>query len=708
MADGSSLVLGIVRYLAFAVLAVAGPGLALQRLARLRADPALVAPLGLVVCAAVYDLSLRLAHPWLFPVAIALLDAALLLPRGPWRTAPGPPLRGALAPFAVIVGLLSVTQYPFNRALRDGRVLIDSGEASDNAFYAGVAWELAAGYPPQAPGLAGIELGYHLGPHLVRGAQTRWAGTPPYDAISRFDNTLLALSLILALRAAARALGAPPLAVGLASWAPVATDFSFLYAFAAPGARWWSFLCGSNLLHSMFFARSTIPALLLALGALVAYARHRQGEGRGWLALASLLSLALPWFNVFLGSLMLAGLGTACLLCRERRALLVLLLPTSSVFAALLLQSRAAEAQIYLDPWEAVQTTQRLLDRPPLAGAGLFTGTALWLVAALGLRLLGLPAAIRALVSASPQAVALATMALLGWPLRLLVHINADGRFDESAYFAEHSGALLWLFTAIGVAPLLARAKPLALAVAVLAVVTLPSTAEFVVRKRALEPAVVPAPAVRAMRALAAASRPGGVVLLRPSTRLPPLPMVLAGRRVFFSEFIRNLLQFAPRDELKRRRELQRSFFREDDAGRALALARSMGAEYLYLPAGEGLRFDPRGVLERVFEERGERVYRLAPLAPAVKQAARGARGAGRAASGGRVPLACRDRQRRTAPSLRVRGVMSPALTTALGSIDPLDQCNRDWSLDRSRRLCHTGDVIDESINPELSEARGK
>ena len=40
------------RYAAFALLAVVGPGIALQRLARVAVDPALVVPLGFAATAA--------------------------------------------------------------------------------------------------------------------------------------------------------------------------------------------------------------------------------------------------------------------------------------------------------------------------------------------------------------------------------------------------------------------------------------------------------------------------------------------------------------------------------------------------------------------------------------------------------------------------------------------------------------------------------
>src|SRR5215471_10525152 len=95
----------------FVLLAIAGPGVAWQRLFRVAVDPALVLPLGAAHTAAFYWLALVAGHPGLFPMATLLLDAALLIfiLRPPFRWAAGPTLRGAVPPFAAIVGFLALT-----------------------------------------------------------------------------------------------------------------------------------------------------------------------------------------------------------------------------------------------------------------------------------------------------------------------------------------------------------------------------------------------------------------------------------------------------------------------------------------------------------------------------------------------------------------------------------------------------------------------
>src|SRR5947207_2141573 len=108
-----------------------------------------------------------------------------------------------------------------------GDRLLDPLVPYDTAFHVGLVRELTLGYPPQVPGVSGFPLGYHLGTDLVRAAALRWAAVDPYDSISRCDVTVFAVALLLAVRAAAAALGLGPRAVALAGWTLVATDFSF-------------------------------------------------------------------------------------------------------------------------------------------------------------------------------------------------------------------------------------------------------------------------------------------------------------------------------------------------------------------------------------------------------------------------------------------------------------------------------------------------
>ena len=202
-------------------------------------------------------------------------------------------------------------------------------------------------------------------------------------------------------------------------------------------------------------------------------------------------------------------------------------------------------------------------------------------------------------------------MALSGWPLALLLRITADGTFNESVYFTVQSGALLWLFAAIAAARAATSARR-RVGVAVAGILlSLPSTAELVWRKATTPPDVVPARVVHAMDVLAKSSRPGDIVLMRPFSRFPPPPVVLVGRRVPFTHYMPYMRQFAPPTVLKEREQAVRDFFRTSDPAEALAIARRLGARFVYLFGPQAVSPETEGALESVYAEGGARLYRI-------------------------------------------------------------------------------------------------
>jgi hypothetical protein len=601
-------------YAAFVLLALVVPGLAWQRRLGVDVDPALVLPLGMASCAGAYWISLVAGHPWLFPVLIGAIALAGVR-RTPWRWADGPGWRGAWAPFAAIVLFLAATQYPGNRMAPDGSFLLDPFVASDTAFHVGLTYELTTGYPPQVPGVAGFPLGYHLGPDLVRAAAWRFAGVRPYDQIARLDVTLGALALVLLLRAVVRALGAPPLAVALAPWTLLATDFSFVFA-GNPQAHWWADLLRGNVLVSLALSNPVVPALATTLGALTALARHERSEGARWLVVASVLSLATPFFKVFLGAHLLLGLGVAFLLRPGRRALAVVMAPAALATAVLVLGQGGATVGVGVAPFDLVHATRATLGLAPIAGAGLLAWALSWTFASLGLRALALPEAVRWLRAGPAAGAALAAMSLAAWPLGLLFRVSAPEVLpgqtfvNDAAYLVEQGGALLWIVAAVAAARWAGSARARAV-LALAALLAVPSTLQFAVKKARLPADPVPAPLVRAVAAVEAASRPGDVVMQRPGARYPPLPVVLAGRRVPYERFTPYLTQFASREDLERRHEAVFQFFRTPDADEARRIAESVNARFLCLYTTDRVRFDLARLARPLYEDADARCYAL-------------------------------------------------------------------------------------------------
>jgi hypothetical protein len=607
------------RYAAFAILAVGGPGLALQRLAGVVPDAALVIPVGTAAAAAAWWLSSATGAPWLFVAVIGLLDLAAVFPRRPLRPAAAPSLLGAVPPAIAVIALLAFTQYPWNRVAGSGEFLLDPLVPYDTAFHVGLTRELAVSYPPQVPGVSGFPLGYHLGLDLVRAAALRLAGVDPYHAISRFDVTLGVLALVLALRGATRAAGGAPLAVALAPWTLLATDFSFVFA-GNPQAHWWTDLLRGNVLVSLALSNPIVPALALALGALVALARYEGGEGRGWLVVAALQAAAVPFFKVFLGAHLLLGLGLAMPLGRWRQArpLLALALPCALATAALVFGQGGQTLGVSLAPLDLVRETRQILGLHAVSGLALGAWALFWVVASLGLRLVGLPVAVQSLRGPWPAARVMAWMALAAWPLGLLFRVSAPRTvagqkpFNDVYVLIEQGGPLLWIFTAIALATLATgpRARQVAV-IAGAALLSLPSTVQFAWKKATAPPDPVPAGIVRAMRALEAASNAGEVVMQRPGARYPPAPVVLAGRRVPYERFTPFMAQFVAADDLQRRHETVHRFFRTTDRAEAVAIARSLDARYLCLYGPDRVRFDTEGLIEPIHEEPQARCYRL-------------------------------------------------------------------------------------------------
>ena len=617
-------------FLAFVAVAVVAPGIGLQRWARVRADPALVLPVGAAVAAAAHWLSLLGDQPWLFPSLIALSTAGLLRRGRTFGEFPSP--RAILSALAALVLLLALTQYRWNRPGPDGGFLFDP--MGDQPLHAGITWELTLPYPPQVPGLAGVALSYHYGADLVRAAALRWADVHPYEPLNREEPTLWALALMLTLAGLVRRLGGGRLAVALAPWTVLLSDFSFVAALL-PETRWWSDIFRGNLLISMAFANPVVPALALTLGALVALARHEAGEGRGWLILALVQVAAVPWFKVFLGAQLGLALAVALAAAWRRAAsrarapdgrtpdlgprpigVGLLLLVCGASTLPLVFGSSGQQVEVILAPLRMVRGS---LDNLGLEGGGplsLALLTLPWLLVSLGLRAFGLPRAWRALGSGASSAAVVAGLALSGWPLGLVFHAAArdvGGRELPSAtiYFVEQSGALLWVFAAIAVGEWASRRRRPALALVLAAALALPSTVEFTARKARVSPAGIPAAFVRALEAVARDGSPGDLVLQRPVPRYPPLPAVLIGRRVLYERFTPYLTQFAPAEELRRRHEALYRFFRTRDRAEARSLARSLDARYLVLYGKDRVRFDPEGILFPLHEEEEARAYRV-------------------------------------------------------------------------------------------------
>lgn len=606
-------------YAAFVVLALVLPGWAFQRLLGLRPDRALVLPVGLVLVAAGQALAWRCGHAWILPATLGTWVVAGLARRAVGPVRPGPTLLGALPAVLALIAFLALTVYPLNRRAADGSFVFDPVERIDTAFQVGVAWELTSPWPAQVPGLAGVRLSYHFGQHLVRAAAVTWAGVTPYDLLNRWDVTLAGIVLVLCLRAAVAALGGNGWAVTLAGFVPLLADAAFVLG----GWRrvdWWTDLLSSNLQMPLAFGNTLVPALALALGCLVAWRRHLRDEGRGFLLLAALLAGALPCFKIFLAVQMLCGLLLALLLGVRRRATLMLSLPLVAATAWLLSGRGGATVAVLLEPLTPIRRTAESLHLAPQSGFALLAWALLWGLCALGWRAIGAGALWRALRAREPLRLALAGTVLAGLVPGLLLRITYEGEgaaYNEGVYFIQQSLILSGVFGVCTLGRWAARGRPALVGLLVLAL-GLPTTVQFVLRKRATPPGRLPVALMRVLDVLALDGRRGDVVIAPATTRWPPPALTLLGRRLPYTRFIPYMAQFAPRAEVERRRLLVGTFFQSTDPEQALALARSLGARHVLLYGGQPLAFDPERIFERRASAGHAHLYRVAPAdAPA-------------------------------------------------------------------------------------------
>ena len=532
------------------------------------------------------------------------------------------------------MALLAATQYRANRVGADGSFLLDVGEHVDTAVHVGVTWELVAGYPPQVPGLAGVEMRYHVGSHLVRAAAARWARIHPYDSLSRFDVTLWGIALVLALRAAAHALGLGAAAVRLAGFLPLAADLSFVPGLLL-GAEHWAMKLGGNFLEAVFYANSISPAMAAALAALVALVarpprrgarvarprrrarrRHRLPEGLHRRAAAARAGprVARPALAPARPRRGPGGRGAS---------------PSSPSARSGPRPARACGSpSLAFAPTNPARVAFGL---PEASGLALALSGIAWLVLSLGLRARRRPGR----VARAPPRGRAPGDARRARPDRL-----ADRALRQHHGRPRVRRELLL--------PAGERPRPVALRRARV----LAGVARAVATRRRHRRRRLPAAHGRARRpprdagagahprrrpsapwpALRAASCPGDVVLTRPGVALVPPVVVLAGRRVPLANYIPYWRQFTTPEALAAREADVWSFFRAGDAASAIDAARRLGARYVYFsgpPPGErppSPAARPRSVRDKLLDagalapvhvEPRASVFRITPLAPA-------------------------------------------------------------------------------------------
>lgn len=493
-----------------------------------------------------------------------------------------------LVAFLVLVLTLYLgTTGSLYRVDAQGDLVLDRALQRDALFHLGIVRSLETGYPPRLLSVSGEPIGYHSGYHLQLALWSRFFGIEPEDGLVRLGASFEIVLYVLSAYLLARRIVEREWARVLAAILVLASGFGFAFFFR-PSVDWWSLTFMDWALVSIFLANPLLAALPLLFVGLALLHDYQETGARGSLAGAVFALSFLFLVKMFLGAQVVAALGLAALSMRGERR-------TTTSFAALLLASApvalhtffsatGSNTSVSFRPLELVRYSMEKLDWraavDALAAIGNFlwpreglllvaAATLLWIVGFLGLRLLGLRAAFRDLASRSFLPVILGWLAIVGFPLSLLLRIapaEAQGlsrleAVNDAGWFATASGIVLWFPTA----KVLSARSPRVTALAVL-LLALPSTAQHFFHAASVGADRISRSRVDAAVEARRLSPPGSVWVEPPDRARPSLLAYFAGRASVYDSYVGYDYMFFGRDEIEYRRHAVAQFWTSMDA----------------------------------------------------------------------------------------------------------------------------------------------
>lgn len=569
------------------------PGLLLSKalgLGRSREERLLMAAvLGGPISALLYLGSLLTGVEAAYWIPAGLLGLAALLVRSRAPLAFGWP-RTSLAALGLLLLLVLVpylsTTGSLYRVDAEGDLLLDRALQTDALFHLGIVRSLETRFPPRLLSVSGEPIGYHSGYHLQLALWSRHFGIAPEDGLVRLGAVLHIVLYVLGAYLLARRMAEGEWTRLLSAVLVLSSGFGFAFFFH-PSVDWWSLTFMDWALVSILLANPLLAALPLLFVGLTLLHDYQETGARGSLA-AGIFALSFLFLvKMFLAAQVIGALGlTALSMKGERRAV--------TSFAALLLASSpfvlhtfsavtGSNTAVSLRPLEIVRySMEKISFRPAidaLADVGSFAwpdegvllvvaAVLLWTVGFLGLRLLGLRTALRDVTSRSFLPSVIAWLALVGFPLSLLLRIapaEAQGlsrleALNDAGWFATASGIALWFPTARA----LSRWRTPAAAFAVLAL-ALPSTVQHFFHAASLGADRVSRSRVEAALEAKRISSPSSVWLESPDRVRPSLLAYFAGRATVYDSYVGYDYMFLGRDEIEYRRHAVAQFWSSAD-----------------------------------------------------------------------------------------------------------------------------------------------
>jgi hypothetical protein len=447
-------------------------------------DFTLACVLGLVVSALTYWL-MALAHQahvyvlWL----LATTGFFFYLHAGKWKSVFGPfekvtphnketvrPSRDrsglALAGVVALgVAVLALLPQHYTNLTRRADGTMRAHPVPDVFLHIAIANELTHTIPPQAPVFSGHPLTYHYGMDLVVAMFANATGLNTRDLTLRFVPTLfLALSMLSVFCFSRGWLGSGYFAVLVMFLVFFGEDFSFIPGLLLGEKRDWSARYFSvPTVFSLFYTNPMLPAVGLLFAGLFCLQRYLRERSGAWLVISALLLVALLEVKVFTAAHVMCSLGFSAvvylLLFRNadlfKVAALTAALTVPLVLSVYLGNKSGANIVAAFDPGLYVFHMMEVLGmKNRLTGVVALTGIALpvYLVGCLGLRVIGVPAMLKAIFRPDQKSglrFVLAFFVVLGVLIALtyrLVPTGLEPAYNNSAWFLAQSKYVAWIF----------------------------------------------------------------------------------------------------------------------------------------------------------------------------------------------------------------------------------------------------------------------
>ena len=337
----------------------------------------------------------------------------------------------------------------------------------DVVLHIAIANELTHTIPPQAPHFSGHPLSYHYGMDVAVAMFANATRLNTRDLTLRFFPTLfLALSMLSVFCFSRSWVGSGYFGALVVFLVFFGEDFSFIPGLLLGENVDWSLRYFSlpPAVLPLFYTNPILPGLGLLFAGLFCLQRYLQERSGAWLFLTALVFVALIEVKIFTAAQIMCSLGVAAVLYLVayrnsnlfKVAAWTAAVATPLVWPVLLKNKSEANIVMKFEPGLYIsQAMEALGMKDRFSGWLAFATVAvpIYLVGSLGLRVIGVPAIVRAIFRPNPQSALrfiLGLFVVIGLLIALVFSITPAGwtfRYNPvSGTFLVQSKYVAWLF----------------------------------------------------------------------------------------------------------------------------------------------------------------------------------------------------------------------------------------------------------------------